>query len=295
MTSYHHLARPASWWRTLLGTLFIVVTGLVVGNGGYLMVTLAAEIAGKPEVDGFPSFGPLTDLAVAFAMIAVFLPATLLAARWFQRRPAGTLSSVAGRLRIRWLLICLGVAAVAVLSVAFLASLPGSSPDDATDFAGWGPFATATIVLLLVVPVQAAAEEYVCRGWLLQSVGAWFRSPWVAILPQAVIFGALHGWGTPWGFADLFIFGVVTGWLTIRTGGLEAAIALHVCNNLLGSVVAAAFGQLTIDETAADLPWSMAAIDVAMILAYAAVILWLTRRRERGTNAYRSLAALASR
>jgi membrane protease YdiL (CAAX protease family) len=286
-TPYHRLARTANhrWWRTLLGTVFIVLIGFVVSiivYGGY---TVTAEIAGRPDgPDGMASFGALPDLAAGFLTIAVFLPFTLLAARWIQERPAGTLSSVAGRLRLRWLMICLPVAAVTIVifivGATALSGVTGGADAGLDDpLAGWGPFLISTAVLLLVVPVQAAAEEYVCRGWLLQGLGAWLRSPWLPIVVQATVFAALHGWGTPWGFADLVVFGVVTGWLTVRTGGLEAAIALHVMNNLIGSVLAAAFGELTIDETAADMPWQAVVVDAPVLIGFAAVILWLARRR----------------
>jgi hypothetical protein len=89
----------------------------------------------------------------------------------------------------------------------------------------------------------------------------------------------VHGWGTPWGFADLVVFGVLTGYLTIRTGGLEAAIALHVVNNLVAAGLAAALGQFSIDETAADLPWQMVLVDVPVLVAYTLVVLWLAKRR----------------
>ncbi|MEU6177479.1 DUF6223 family protein [Streptomyces coeruleorubidus] len=101
-------------------------------------------------------------------------------------------------------------------------------------------------------------------GWLTQAVGAFFRSPWFAVIPQAVLFAAAHGWGTKWGFIGLLVFGGVCGWLTIRTGGLEAAVALHALNNLLAFGVAAAFVDgLSSDETAADSPWQLALVDVA--------------------------------
>ncbi|MFD0516900.1 CPBP family intramembrane glutamic endopeptidase [Paractinoplanes durhamensis] len=83
--------------------------------------------------------------------------------------------------------------------------------------------------------------------------------------------------GHPVGFADLVMFGLVAGWLTVRTGGLEAAIALHVANNLISSVVAAALGDLGMDETAADMPWQFAVIDVPVLLAYAWVVVRLAR------------------
>jgi membrane protease YdiL (CAAX protease family) len=286
LSPYHRLARTTvhRWWRPVVGTVFIVVCGAVLVMFGFLTVTVAAEVAGRPDnADGLPSFGDLADLALIFLMIAVLLPLILLAARWVQRRPAGTLSSVTGRLRWRWLLTCLPVAfaAIVVFLGAGLSLGAATGVDVGLDdaLAGWGPFAVSMLVLLLVVPPQAAAEEYLTRGWLLQGAGAWFRGPWVPIALQAVVFAALHGWGTPWGFADLLVFGVIAGWLTVRTGGLEAAIALHVMNNLVSSVLAAAYNELTVDETAADMPWQLAVVDLPVLLAYAATILWLARRR----------------
>ncbi|GIM90817.1 CPBP family intramembrane glutamic endopeptidase [Paractinoplanes toevensis] len=283
MPRYHRLAGPRVS-RTVLGTLFIVIAGPVLAIGGFLLVTMAAAIAGRPDgPDGVPSFGERADLALAFLMVAALLPVTLVAARAIQRRPAGTLASVTGRLRWRWLLTCLAVAAVAIVlllggGTALAAATGVDAGFDRAELVGWGPFLASMAVLVLVVPPQAAAEEFVTRGWLLQAVGSWCRRPWLPIGIQAVIFAALHGWGTPWGFTDLLLFGVVTGWLTVRTGGLEAAIALHVANNLLGSVAAAAFGELGTDETAADMPWQFLVVDVLVLSAYAWVVVRLARR-----------------
>ncbi|BEL03003.1 hypothetical protein Q0Z83_011940 [Actinoplanes sichuanensis] len=263
-----------------MGTLFIVGTVFAA----MIAFVIFTEIFGRPGgPDGMATLGALPDLAVGFLSIAVALPVCLLAAFWIQRRPPGTLSSVAGRIRWRWLAVCLGVATVTI--ILFLAGITGLSVLTGEDAglddppAGWVPFLVSAGVLLAVVPVQAAAEEYLCRGWLLQGLGAWLRSPWLPILVQAAVFAALHGWGTPWGFADLMLFGVVAGWVTVRTGGLEAAVALHVMNNLLSTLVAAAFGQLTMDETAADMPWQGFAVDIPILLGFAAVIVWLARRR----------------
>src|SRR3982750_3704499 len=106
---YHRLARTDAhrWWRPVLGTAFIVVAGTVLALFGYLAYGAAAALAGRPHVAGeMPTFGALGDLAMSFLIIATLLPVTLLAVRWIQRRRAGTLSSVTGRLRWRWLLTC---------------------------------------------------------------------------------------------------------------------------------------------------------------------------------------------
>ncbi|MFD7444401.1 CPBP family intramembrane glutamic endopeptidase [Streptomyces sp. NPDC059909] len=266
-----------------MGSGVVLIGSLVVMVVTFIGAEIAGEVMDRPlDSDGIPTWGGIGDTALALLSIALVTPVVLVTARWVQRRPAGTVSSVAGRLRWRWLGICLAVALPLVagtLGISVL--LPETAGDtEELEWAGLSSFLLGLAMVCALVPFQAAAEEYVFRGWLLQAFGAWFRSPWIAVLPQAVLFATAHGWGTPWGFADLVVFGLVAGLLAIRTGGLEAAIALHVINNLLAMGIAAAIaGALASDETAADMGWMEVAVDVPMILLYAAVVLWLARRR----------------
>ncbi|MEV6612695.1 CPBP family intramembrane glutamic endopeptidase [Streptomyces sp. NPDC051051] len=281
---HHRLARVATrhrWWRPVLGTLFVAVAYTLTAGLLYALVSATGVARGYPQgPDGTVEFGPVTTTAVDLAMLAVAIPLVLLAVRWIGRRPAGTVSSVTGGLRWRWLGLCV-LAALPVLAVTggamFLLSAEDGEPQR---WAGWEVFGPALAVLVLLVPFQAAAEEYVFRGWLTQAVGAFVRSPWIAVAPQAVLFAAAHGWGTPWGFADLVVFGAVAGLLTVRTGGLEAAIGLHAVNNLFAFAAAAAVVDgLKSEETAADLPWQLVVLDLAGVALYTAAVLWLVRRR----------------
>ncbi len=287
-TAYHRLARTAAhrWWRPVVGTVVVLAGSLSAAVTLMCLTTLAAFAAGRPQnADGVPTFGPVAEAAMILLFIGVALPVVLLTARWVQARPAGTVSSVTGRLRWRWLALCLLPAVPAVLTTLFggwgLLALTGAvdTGQDDGSWVGWPAFAVSVGVLVLLVPLQAAAEEYVCRGWLLQAVGAFVRSPWPAIGLQALLFAAAHGWGTPYGFVALVVFGVLTGWLTVRTGGLEAAVALHVVNNLTGFTAAAAFGMLAGDGSAADMAWQMLVADVVALTGYTVVVLRLARWR----------------
>jgi membrane protease YdiL (CAAX protease family) len=199
----------------------------------------------------------------------------MLAARAWQGRPGGTLSSVCGRLRWSWLGSCLLVAVPAELVYLGVTSADLGF----AGWVGWPDFAVAVPVLLALVPLQAAAEEYLFRGWLLQSLSRLGRGPWVATTVSAVLFALAHGLGTVWGFADLVAFALVTGWLTVRTGGLEAGIALHLATNLLEMTWQAAVGSLADPSTAADSSWRTTVVDVAVVVLYAAVIARLAGRR----------------
>lgn len=282
---YHRLDRATGrhrWWRALVGTLLMSVTYFVLILVLFGVSYGLGTALGAPELpDGGADLGPLGNTAMELVSIAIALPLVLLATLWPARRRVGTVTSVTGRLRIGWLGRCLlaGLLPILLLTVtAFL--LPGDSGESDT-WVGWRSFLVALAVLAVLVPLQAAAEEYVFRGWLLQAVGAFVRSPWFAVIPQAVLFAAAHGWGTRWGFLGLLVNGLVAGLLTIRTGGLEAAIALHVLNNLLAfGASAAVVDGLSSDETAADAPWSLALAAMVTDLLYAAIVLWFARRHK---------------
>lgn len=94
--------------------------------------------------------------------------------------------------------------------------------------------------IVLTTPLQAAGEEYGVRGLLTRVVGSWFSSRivglTVAMAMSSLVFMSLHLAGNLWLNIYYFMVGVGCSILVWRTGGLEAAVALHVANNLIGEV-----------------------------------------------------------
>ncbi len=131
-------------------------------------------------------------------------------------------------MRWKFLFFCLlvevGVSAV-ILPLSGLAGAFSGGEQVATQplsFAAWLPFA---VVILLTTPLQAAGEEYGFRGYGLQALGAWVRNPWFGIVVTSLLFAAAHGGQSLPLFLNRFVFGMVAGYLTVRTGGLEARSA----------------------------------------------------------------------
>ncbi|MCR3740944.1 Membrane protease YdiL, CAAX protease family [Actinomadura glauciflava] len=300
---FHRLARNEvhRWWRPLAGTFGIAAVGLGLAIGLMIVgVIVRVVVTGEaPDTSGTDTdaiFGDQTaDLAYNLGALALFLPVVLAAAWVVQRRRPGTLSSVAGRLRWRWLLACSGLA-ILFCVVSFGTSLAASAAiDDQSGgdehWVGWGRFIAPAIVIILLVPLQSAAEEYAFRGWMLQAVGACtlenvrnrvgrvlsvvVRTPWPGIVVGSALFTAGHGY-TGWGILDIFAFGAIAAWLAVRTGGLESGIALHVFNNLTAFLGPAAIGELDIEQ--GSVPWQVVAADVVPMLLYAAAVVWLARR-----------------
>lgn len=287
---YDHLARNAvnEWWRPLVGTLIVGAGFFLVGIVVIFIGVIVAQIAGisvpmrEEEIFGDPVFG----LVVVLLSIAAVLPVVFGTAVLIQRRRPGTLSSVAGRVRWNWLAQCAGIAAVALVLgqaaqyVTFAVS--GAGTKDFLEWAGWGQFLPGLIVIVLLVPFQAATEEYVFRGWFIQAFGAYVRNPVPGILLGAAAFTALHGYEGA-GIADVFLFGVVMGWLTVRTGGLEAAIAMHVMNNVMAFGIIAAAGDLKDAMVQGDVPWQSLAATVVQLVVFVAGVLILAKKRSFST------------
>nr|WP_263406241.1 CPBP family intramembrane glutamic endopeptidase [Nanchangia anserum] len=92
------------------------------------------------------------------------------------------------------------------------------------------------MTFIVLLPAQCAAEELVFRGFLMQSIGTWVRHPAVAIVAPVPFFVLAHLY-SGWAMLDIAAFALTAGWLAWRTGGLEAAVALHVANNAVAFAV----------------------------------------------------------
>lgn len=102
-------------------------------------------------------------------------------------------------------------------------------------------FTILTFVLcILLTPFQCFAEEYLCRGFLMQTFGSWFKIPIVAIILQAIIFTLLHGYNVT-GLISVLITGLAFGFISWYSKGLEISTAIHSINNIM-SFCAVGFG-----------------------------------------------------
>ena len=287
----HRVGRPGIW-RSLVGSVLalVLVFALVpIVAGGVAFVALLATGNSMEEagavLDVTAEATP-AGLALLNIVIALAIPVTWALTWWLHRLKPRWLSSVAPRLRWRYLFVCLALSFVALLAslgVSVLLPLaPGESPVGEVN-----EFTTQTrnflLVILLLTPLQAAGEEYLFRGYLTQAFGSlvWARraSQALAVLGPALIFALFHGFSQDAPvFFDRFAFGVVAGILVIRTGGLEAAIAMHVLNNFLAFGLALAFGDLTtaLNATGGS-SWWMILSTLTQSLVYLALATWVAK------------------
>lgn len=190
-------------------------------------------------------------------------------------RPAYLVSVVA---RVRWPLfwLSLGVAAV-VLNGLLLAQNAADGRLELTPTPQAGAWVFIAVVLV-TSPLQAAAEEVFFRGYLMQAFGSMVATPWFGILASAAVFAGFHGVQNVPLFLDRFAFGVLAGWLVVKTGGLEAGIAAHVVNNIFAFVYAALTTSVAGIKAVSEVGWIDAAWDIARFGLFAAVAFVVARR-----------------
>lgn len=85
--------------------------------------------------------------------------------------------------------------------------------------------------LLEEVMFRGAIEGYMLRN---------LRSPWLAIVVSALIFGVFHM--NPVQIVYATLLGIVFGWMYYRTGSLMSVIVGHVLNNTIATLMTLAIG-----------------------------------------------------
>lgn len=287
---FHRLLRGTprfSWWKPLvallLGGAIYFSLQILIGLG--LGIALAAQggdsLPSQQEMERFliPDTQNPLSMLLALTTVILMIPVVWVSMKSLGLGPFGRAWSV--ELRIRWGLI--GRTLLLAFAVVAAQNLLGF----ALEFAGTGELASmvpargldptallwSALLIVVLVPVQCAAEELVFRGALMQIIGSWLRHPAFAIVGSSLAFASMHIYDI-WGLLAVGMIGLTAGWLTWRTGGLEAGISLHVVNNIAAfGFMLGGFGGSTGQEVSGSGP--IALIPQAIVLV---VYAWLADR-----------------
>jgi membrane protease YdiL (CAAX protease family) len=272
-------SREWSWWRPLLGILLIAVLWFA---GTVLVLVAAAGFGVEPDPQLFDLIDPLT-LVVTNLTLIVLVPIVWMAWAVVHGMKPGWSSSVLGRLRWRLFLPFTGRALATLgagigLSVVVGVVVGGDKVSGPVPSFGW-----LLVVVLLTTPLQSAAEEYLFRGYLSQTIAGWIRGPRVgaviAAVATAALFSAAHAPPDVLTFLDRFVFGLAASATVWLTGGLEAAIVLHAVNNVLVFLLAGALGEAVVTE---DVPTGPGVLYVLLtVLSMSAYVALVARSRRR--------------
>lgn len=293
-TFFHSLRDDTPrWWKPVL-VLVLLVVAYLLANLVFTIAAFAIEFArGTMDMESMmdQSSMEMTPLIFGSALLSlvVLWPASIAIHKiFYPNRPAGALYSVVNRFRWRWAakaaLVALIIQGIyyAVVTVAFPTQMgmETSMVDNP-----WPWF----ITIVVLMPVQAAAEEISFRGLLGRSVGALFAragmAVGVALAVSTIVFGQAHLAGDPWLIAYYTGFGLLMGVVTWKTGGIEGAVALHVVNNLLSGGLGALFSDMSggIDRSAGN-GGPAILVHLGVMIVIGALLIWLARRAGLATE-----------
>lgn len=247
----------------VFGFLLIVIVLSWTGNFDYIN----ALSTGYDNMDAYTGPGALLELG----SIALLLPSLALATLIVRDRPFSSYSSSRGGWNWAAFFKCLLLALV-VMAFDYLIEYVLFSTGSGN---GVSRFTTVGLILCVaLVPLQCVAEEYIFRGFILQMIGSWTKRPLIAIIISALLFAAGHPYNI-FGVIAIFFNGLVWGFLTCKTRGLEATSALHIVNNML-AFLASGFG---LDAATSEI--SVMALIIAMLIdvVYAAAVLLIGDKR----------------
>ncbi len=246
-TAFHAYIDPArtrsAWWRVLVGLL--VICGVWFGGGLWFIGLISQGVfaplgLGPDAVHGVTNTGRTMTPQGVMVFLLTFLGLWIgvaIAVRGVHWRPFGTVFHPSrrpdGANLIRGAVFAVAFYAISIVAYLAVLGMPERSALPMSEWSVW------IVPISLGIVMQATSEEVLFRGYLLQQFAAWSRHPLVWAVVPAMIFAALHydpqmeaGMRSRM-LIQILIIGLITAALVWRTGGLGAAMGLHVANNIL--------------------------------------------------------------
>ncbi len=289
-------------WRPVVGLVCLLLAAVVVVPL-LLLPVLAIGIAIQggnfsSEFSQALQLSKLTPAAMLYLnlTLAALVLVTWAIARWLHRLRPRWLMSVRPGIRWKFFWACFGLALVAMACQLGVGSLlPGNTNGLNGHLQPFGGQVLALgLVVLITTPLQAMGEEYAFRGYTMQAIGSLVhriacglgvRPPRarlvaevLAVVLSGLVFAFAHGLQNGPLFIDRFAFGLLAGYLVVRTGGLEAGIALHIWNNLVSFGFGIAFGSAQQMLTETKVSWWNLPITVTQTVVYLVLVLFVAKK-----------------
>ena len=125
-------------------------------------------------------------------------------------------------------------------------------------------FIVLLVIVILILPIQTSFEEVFIRGYIMQGLSTFSKTPWLPLFGSSFVFGAMHMMNP-----EVQAFGVTTmltyyvsialflGILAVIDNGLELAIGVHTATNAYGALF------VTFDSSAIKTPAIYRLIEVS--------------------------------
>jgi len=148
-------------------------------------------------------------------------------------------NTINGTGKIRWTRFFISAIIWLLLSAVYLFLYLKFDPANFTLNNNTASLIILSVISLLFIPFQAAFEEILFRGYLMQGFAALLKNRLFPLIMTSVLFGLMHAFNPEvkeFGFYTMMpqyvLFGLIFGVITILDDGIEAAMGAHTANNV---------------------------------------------------------------
>lgn len=195
-----------------------------------------AEVARNPGDLTPLGLNPITGFVFLLIPFLVALGAFIVLIRPLNQRD--TMTVINGTATFRWNRFFISAGVWLLVSVVYLVVSMKLDPDNFTLNNLSPSLIPLIIVTVIFVPFQAAFEEILFRGYLMQGFTVIFRNRMFPLILTSLLFGLMHSFNPEveeFGFLTMIpqyvVFGLIFGIIVIMDDGIESAIGIHSANN----------------------------------------------------------------
>ncbi len=234
------------FWRYIVMFVVILIVSNTIGAIPLLIALVIksvsnpavfSQIAANPNDFSVIGLNPNAGfIMMLFPFIAGLIAFVLLVKPLNNRTLRMTIN---GTGRIRWNRFFISGTVWLILSALYLLFYLKLDPANFTLNNKTASLIILSIVSVLFIPFQAAFEEVLFRGYLMQGFAALIKNRWFPLIMTSVLFGLMHAFNPEvkeFGFLTMMpqyiVFGLIFGIITILDDGIEAAMGAHTANNI---------------------------------------------------------------
>lgn len=235
------------WWKYLLVFTSVIIGVFVfsIPHGVAINIKKNTEIVDSDRLEDLSYLMTLFDSNVN--LIYMILPfiggliALFLGVKFIHKQSLVNLTT--GRNTIDWKRVGFSFSIWSVVVLSFVVVQYLIEPESLVFNFQLKNFLILLFLGTLLVPLQTSFEEYLFRGYLMQSLGVLARNRWFPLAFTSIVFGVMHvsnpevaklGYGL---LAYYVATGFFLGIITLMDDGMELSLGFHAANNLISALL----------------------------------------------------------
>jgi uncharacterized protein len=235
-----------SIWRYIIMIAVVLLVSNTIGALP-LLIAMLIKSGSNPDVFSMLATNPndysVLELAPNILLILMLFPFIAgLASFVLLIKPLNSrtfINTINGTGKIRWNRFFISAFIWLLLSAAYFFLYLGLDPSNFRLNNTTTSLIALSFLSLLLIPFQAAFEEVLFRGYLMQGFSAILRNRWFPLIMTSILFGLMHSVNPEvkeYGFFTMMpqyvVFGLIFGIITILDDGIEASMGAHAANNV---------------------------------------------------------------